>query len=112
MALKLVISPYFFIHEAFSLLLSHLLPRGPSGSSVLKGSHTFFWMHMKVSRYPTGRCSEMIYVKLGDPKECTGEGMLEVTSVSFFYKNKTLSRDSLGAGAHLDVPELQSQNPK
>lgn len=92
MALKLVISPYFFvicfIHEAFSLLLSQLQPQGPSGSSVLKGSHAFFWMHMKVSRYPTSRCSEMIYVKLGDPKDCTGEGMLEVRLSAFSTKIK------------------------
>lgn len=33
------------------------------------------------------------------------------TSVSFFYKNKTLSRDSLGAGAHLDVPVSDSHKP-
>lgn len=48
---------------------------------------------MKVSR-----CSEMIYVKLGVPKE----------KAWWKYKNKTLSRDSLGARAHLDVPVSSS----
>lgn len=32
-------------------------------------------------------------------------------SVSFFYKNKTLSRDSLGAGAQLAVPMSYSHKP-
>lgn len=115
MALKLVISPYFFvicfIHEASSLLLSHLLPRGPSGLSVLKGSHTFFWMHTKVSRYPTGRCSEMIYVKLGDPKECTGEGMLEVRLSAFSTKIKPCPETPWGPEHTWMCPSYSHKTP-
>lgn len=62
-------------------------------------------MHNKISRYPTSRCSEIIYVKLGIFQ---GQGMHRkrhavIMSVTFFYKNKTLSRDYLEAGVHLYV---------
>lgn len=62
-------------------------------SSVLKGSLRFFGMHNKISRYPTSRCSEIISVKLG---VFQSQGMHRkrhavIMSVTFFYKNKTLT---------------------
>lgn len=112
-ALKLVISPYFlssaFIREALSLLMLHPLPRGPKWLICPQRFLYIFRMYTKVSRYPTSRCSEMIC------RTGWSEGMQRrhagSMSVSFFYKKKTLSRDSLGAGAHLAMPMSYSHKP-
>lgn len=59
----------------------------------------------KTSRDPTSRCSEMMCVELDIFQ---GQGMHRkrhavIKSVTFFYKNKTLSRDYLEAGVHVYV---------
>lgn len=74
-----------------------------NGSSVPQRFSYIFRMHTKVSRYPTNRCSEMICQTASSPgmQRRRHAGSM---SVSFFYRNKTLSRDALGAGAHLAVP--------
>lgn len=64
-----------------------------------------FGMCEKTSRDPTSRCSEMMCVELDIFQ---GQGMHRkrhavIKSVTFFYKNKTLSRDYLEAGVHVYV---------
>nr|XP_054491312.1 uncharacterized protein LOC129121825 [Agelaius phoeniceus] len=61
---------------AFSLLLSHLLPRGPKWLICPQSFSCIFRMHVKVSRCPSSRCSEMI-CQTGCSQAMQGEGMLE-----------------------------------